>query len=326
MTPERWKCTLYATFASASPTAVIYRRGPTKHTCLIAWDRSDDSFQVGQWFEGMVKPSWGGLSPDGRWLITFMGKYRGPYGTWTVLSKPPYFTAISLWPMGDTWYGGGWFLTDRELVLRHWMGPYDLAPGFEPPPGIEVLPYGPELRDAIDRRGRATPWIVEPQPDRSDRAVWRGSQGHRLVRTCEPRGTPLSREPDRPLVEVMRHHLVVSGGQPVELPRADWAAFDGNGDLLFSEGGRLYRLAAEAFGSVTCTAGLLDAARCLADFSDLRFTAVRAPYAQEVRPGDDGGLAPSGFAPRLDRTSRETRRRAKRLRKLADRTKPSQSP
>ncbi|WP_181425571.1 hypothetical protein [Methylobacterium sp. B4] len=57
MSPHRPKCTLYPVFAAASPRAVIYRRGPSNQTCLIAWNRSDDSFEMGQWFKGTVKPA-----------------------------------------------------------------------------------------------------------------------------------------------------------------------------------------------------------------------------------------------------------------------------
>lgn len=234
MTPERWKCTLYATFAGASPMAVLYRRGPSKHTCLIAWDRSDDSFQVGQWFEGMVQPSWGGLSPNGRWLITFMGKYRGPYGTWTVLSRPPYFTAVALWPMGDTWHGGGWFLSDREMVLQHGLGPYALADGFNLPRGITVLPFRRSL-DAPHAPLRACPW--QPRPGK-DHDAWPGPHGHALIRY---RGSWPRRAANGGQVssqEAIEHRLVTTGRAAIDLPLAGWAAFDRNGDLLFSDEGR----------------------------------------------------------------------------------------
>ena len=311
------KCTLHALFASASPKAVIYRRGPSKHTCLIAWDRSDDTFRVGQWFKGAVKPSWCGLSPNGEWLVSFLAKYRGPFGTWTNLSKPPYFTAVSLWPVGHTWSGGGWFLSDDEMVLGHCGTDFDLAPGFLPPPGLTVLPYGREQRPAIDRR-TVSPWRCEPS---EKRALWPGPHGHVLEKACAIEG-PARWSRGLSSEEAIGHRILIDGGRPVVLPQAGWAAFDGNGDLLFSDGGRLYRLPAAEIGTVASPADLPGASRCLADFTDMTFVGIQAPY--DSPRAETSALeeeSPMGFAPPLDRRTREDRRAAKRLPQRAKREK-----
>jgi len=71
-----------------------------------------------------------GLSPDGNLLVYFAGKFRqrdqaSGYGyTWTAVSRPPYLTALALWPIGDTWGGGGVFVENQTLqiiapVLQH---------------------------------------------------------------------------------------------------------------------------------------------------------------------------------------------------------------
>jgi hypothetical protein len=46
--------------------------------------------------------------------------------TWTAISKPPYFTALALWPSVGTWTGGGVFRSEREIVL--WEPAEGLAP------------------------------------------------------------------------------------------------------------------------------------------------------------------------------------------------------
>ncbi len=48
--------------------------------------------------------------------------------SWTALSKPPWLTAIALWPKGDGWNGGGFFNTDTELVLNHPQDQSELQP------------------------------------------------------------------------------------------------------------------------------------------------------------------------------------------------------
>lgn len=305
MSPPSMKCTLYPVFAAASPLAVIYRRGPSNQTCLIAWDRSDDSFEIGQWFKGAVKPSWGGLSPNGEWLVSFLGKYRGPFATWTVLSRPPFLTALALWPKGDTWNGGGFFLSDDTLVLTHGEGPYEAAPGFSAPPGLTVLPFTRANAPGLTERAETAPSVGRwrPDPGRSGGWILAAPQGHACITTT----SEITADPRRSLPESVRHSLCAGGGPPVPLPVSSWAAFDGNGDLLFSRGGALFRLAAADMAGMGSTEDLLARALCLADFSDLRFRPLTAPYATPE--------AEDGFAPTLDRASREDRQRRRQMRK-----------
>lgn len=39
------------------------------------------------------------------------------FSTWTALSKPPYFTALAVWPSMGTWTGGGYFDRDGAIHL-----------------------------------------------------------------------------------------------------------------------------------------------------------------------------------------------------------------
>ena len=307
MSPHRPKCTLYPVFAAASPRAVIYRRGPSNRTCLIAWDRSDDSFEIGQWFKGTVKPGWGGLSPNGEWLVSFLAKYRGPFATWTVLSRPPFLTAVALWPKGDAWDGGGFFLSDDTLVLTHGEGPYDIAPGHASPPGLTVLPFTRATAPGLTKRAQTAPAAARwrPDPERQSSWVLAAPQGHARLTTA----IAFTADPGRSLPESVRHSLHPEQGPPVPLPVSGWAAFDGNGDLLFSQGGALFRLGAAEMTGLESTEALLARARRLADFTDLHFRPLAAPYAPPS--ADDGG----GFAPALDRVSREDRRRRRPMHK-----------
>ena len=38
---------------------------------------------------------------------------------WTAVSRPPYITALALWPKGDCWHGGGLFQDNKTLILNH---------------------------------------------------------------------------------------------------------------------------------------------------------------------------------------------------------------
>ena len=86
---------------------------------LILWDRSTDSFTDGQWLKHKVYPERCDLSPDGRHFLYFAlnGKWNSvTKGSYTALSQPPYFTALSLFPVGDTWSGGGAFVNNHYYI------------------------------------------------------------------------------------------------------------------------------------------------------------------------------------------------------------------
>jgi hypothetical protein len=118
-------CRLSLVFASEAPVAVVLRRGPTEWVELIRWDTSTDLFEHGQWLHGRIYAERCGLSPNGRLFVYFAAKWgrvrkdEGYKYTFTAVSKPPYFTALAMWPQGCTWGGGGRFIDDRTLRLAY---------------------------------------------------------------------------------------------------------------------------------------------------------------------------------------------------------------
>ncbi len=110
---------LHLFFATQNDRAVILRQGPSKVFRLILWHRDTDVFEDGQWLKHKIYVERCDLSPDGRHFIYFAlnGDWGGETkGSYTALSRPPYFTALSLFPEGDTWGGGGRFLSNRHYV------------------------------------------------------------------------------------------------------------------------------------------------------------------------------------------------------------------
>lgn len=112
---------------------MILRRGPSKWVQVILWHTDDDTFAYGPWFHGHIYERRCDLSPDGALLLYFASKITGrtlrdPEDTyaWTVISQPPYLTALALWPKGDMWDGGGLFRDRRTVVLNH--DPAHMAP------------------------------------------------------------------------------------------------------------------------------------------------------------------------------------------------------
>lgn len=104
---------LHLFFATDNDRAVILRQGPSKTFRMILWHRDSDTFEDGQWIRNKIYVERCSLSPDGRHFIYFAldGRWGSDgRGAFTALSRPPWWTALALFPVGDTWGGGGVFL------------------------------------------------------------------------------------------------------------------------------------------------------------------------------------------------------------------------
>lgn len=121
---------VYALLARDRPRAVIFRRGPSKQVLVLGWRTDNDTFYLGQWLKGRIYERRCDLSPRGQRLVYFAAKFRGSYYSWTAVSRPPYLTALALWPKADTWGGGGLFASEDELLLNHSAVDFRLAKGF----------------------------------------------------------------------------------------------------------------------------------------------------------------------------------------------------
>src|SRR6187401_1906577 len=121
---------LFVLWARDADVGVGFQRGPSKQVLLLRWNLKDDSFEGGQWLKARIYERRSDLSPSGERLVYFAASYRGPHQTWTAVSRPPYFTALALWPKGDAWGGGGLFSSENELLLNHPSSQLALANGF----------------------------------------------------------------------------------------------------------------------------------------------------------------------------------------------------
>src|SRR5215471_12303415 len=133
---------LYAILARSVPFGVVFRRGPSKNVLLIGWNTTDDTFQNGQWLKGRIYERRCDLSPEGDMLLYFAASYRKPYYSWSAISRPPFVTALAIWPKGDGWGGGGHFLSQSQIALNHRDYELNLADGFSVPTWLNVKQFG----------------------------------------------------------------------------------------------------------------------------------------------------------------------------------------
>ena len=248
---------LFCLIASQATSAVILRRGPSKQVRMLSWNLSNDEITGGQWLAGRVYNERCGLSPDGKLLVYFCGKFGPKIHAFTAISRPPYFTALALWPDESTWGGGGFFEANRKVILNYASVVHELNDSRHIPDDFEISTIG-------EYRARHP----APDPIAGWTLVTKGSEGERRQEgpmrvVFEPPWVFGKQSPVNPqlLLEqhclgmfevdgpssVYRYRLVrrstASIGAPAaeDLGRLDWADWDHDGSLLSSKDGRLYR-------------------------------------------------------------------------------------
>ena len=232
------KCSLFVLLASEARVGVILRRGPSKWWRVSLWNTKTDQIEGGQWFHGSFYETRCDISPDGNLLLYFAGKYspweenRGYGSTYSAVSRPPYLTALSLWPNSGTWGGGGVFLDNQTVVLHQGTQHHP-----DHPPGpLKVLAHDsvphkhPHARDG---------WCgAETSPPAKYFSPYRKSTGKvTLERTMYGFNCGCS----YPKSGGSLHTLSRASGEPIAAFQAYWADFDLDGVLVASAGGGLFR-------------------------------------------------------------------------------------
>ena len=280
----RTPCRLYAILARTAPVGVVFRRGPSEWVQLVRWNTADDSFEPGQWFHGRIYERRCDLTPDGTKLVYFASKFnektvadREYTYAWTAVSRPPYFTALALWPNGSCWGGGGLFDDDRTLRLNHTEYLAKPHPDHVPR-GLAVLtaPGAGRGEDApvLDRRlerdgwrlrqrGRYTHAFGEWKTERAE--LWEKPGPDADVLLVHELERIDFREPGGPYVE---NFWLEHGGDLTPLGRARWADWDHRGRLVLARDGKLLHAGIRKSDVENAE---------IADFSDARPERLEAP-------------------------------------------------
>jgi hypothetical protein len=184
---------LHLVHAREASKTVILRQGPHKTYRMILWDRDGDTFHDGQWLKQKVYVGNCDLSPDGKHFLYFTldGQWGLPTkGSYTVISKPPFFSALRLYPEGDNYGGGGYFIDSERVYVRTHRSTPDLigrAGGLERVFAVRPTPSNPlGLVDAKDkplRLDEATrDWLAagRPAPSTADDYETEGPRLYRI--------------------------------------------------------------------------------------------------------------------------------------------------
>ena len=271
MVPPR----LHVLLARASRKAVVIRRGPSRHTAVVGWDRSRDRFRLGQWLYGRIYERRCDLSPEGDRLIYFAmnGKWGSEAkGAWSAISREPWLKAESLFAKGDCWHGGGLFTSSSSYWLNDGYGHHVLhdrarlrRDSSHPwPAGV-----GGECLSVYFSRLQRDGWVLASHRGYRDEPVlfdkrisdkWKLRKfAHASLARGEGRG-----------VYFDTHELVdARSGERQEFPAWEWADVDG-ARIVLAERGCLYAARVRPDGSFK--------AELLRDFTDMEFERQAAPY------------------------------------------------
>ncbi len=210
-------------------------------------------------------------------------------GSWTAVSRPPFFTALALWPKGNCWGGGGLFASNGRLLLNHRGDESNLATDFSIPRWLSVSECGewsgrgedePIWASRLERDG----WHSTAKPERT-----KNDFGAKVWIEYDP---PITWEKAHPLWPeryslrmsilgikerdgdwyIIEHSVIGEKGQMSTIGRSEWADWSRDGDLLFAQSGCLYRLrpSRRKFG-------LIEESEQIADFNNLTFERVEPP-------------------------------------------------
>ncbi|WP_257386156.1 hypothetical protein [Tahibacter caeni] len=267
---------LHVLLARDVPFGVVIRRGPSKVTALVGWNRRGNTFTLGQWLRGRIYERRSDLSPDGQHLIYFAMNGRwssATRGSWTAISRAPYLKALTLYAKGDGWNGGGLFRDARRYWLNDGIYAHalqrDAAPlrrvddTHRPHGECPTVYYERLARDgwtpAEQRRDGHGGYVLPLDKPLSARWILR-KYTHATVHAGPGRGCYFDT------------HELVDRRSGAVLARDDWEWADVvDGRLVWACGGRLLAAAIARDGDP-------GAERLLHDFNPMRFEAVRAPY------------------------------------------------
>lgn len=269
---SRFPARLHVLLALQARVGVVIRRGPAERVATILWDRSNDTFTLGQWLKGRIFDWRSDLSFDGKYMIYFA--FNGKYGfesapSWTAISKAPYLKAIAFFPGGDT-YGGGGLWTNENSYWWNNVSIHKVARDtnlvkrdntFKPP-----LRFGTGDKDVYYYRLYRDGWEWISLESSGD--VFEKNVGHGWVLRKTVKGGGDSWQGRKWLWE--EHRLIgPEEGQLIECPNWEWADLDVD-RLVWAEGGKL-------FAANVAEDGLQDVKE-LCDFNDMEFEERIAPY------------------------------------------------
>lgn len=275
MSSTTFPARVHILIARNSSDALVIRRGPAKKTCIIGWDRKQNTFHVGQWLKGRIYERRCDIAPSGKHWVYFAmnGKWDSETkGSWTAIAKTPWLKAVDLMGKGDTHQGGGLFIDDHTYWLNgghetlHTSGEFKQGT-----PDVNLRYYGSECLSVYYPRLDRDGWIMRSTT--VGETKYEGtlfekelSEGWKLIKVCPSRtNTPKGKS-----CYWDEHILTSANGAIIAKPDWEWAEWVDN-TIAYVEQGCLYQI--EIVNS-----NKLSETKLLHDFNGYQFETKMAPY------------------------------------------------
>ncbi len=238
-------CRLTIQLARSAPVAVLLRRGPTGWVQMIKWHTDTDVLECGQWFRGRIFEASCDVSDDGELFVYLARKntYRSYVelrnDVWTAVSRPPFFTALALWPHGG-YCGGGAFEGPRGLHLQFALYDARYRKGIVPEGVALRMAWEPDCFGEALTLKRGWELVGEVAPPR--RYGWEATVP--WVKESEDGTLRLQRSArevkvPRQVVRTVWNYTLQRAEDSAELGEADFIEFDQRGRLVMARDGQL---------------------------------------------------------------------------------------
>jgi hypothetical protein len=269
---------LHVLIANKSKEAIVIRKGPSKSTAIIRWNRQNDTFTLGQWLRGKIYQFRCDISPHGKYWIYFAIDSRGKQ--YTAVALTPYLKAIDFYEKDDGWNGGGLFTNEKTYWLNEGGEPHKLVKK-------SFLKVESNWKDYPNLQAEC-PWIYSKKLERDGWSYKMGEKDRYIEFTKQING-----EWDLIKIYHLGNYAILDGqsvnnktigqgvyheehilsnkksGEKIAYPNWEWAELEDK-RIVFAEGGKLFELQINNIAK--------GEARELYDFSDMKFEAIKAPY------------------------------------------------
>ena len=240
---ELFPARVFVLIPEESDEAIVIRRGPAETVGVFSWNLKSDEVKAHQWLKGRIYEYVSDISPNGEYLFYSANKKGEGY---TVISRSPWLKAISLWRNvgGVGGVGGGLLVGNSSYMLYDGHEAYSefvskklvrterdnelLKHGVYP---ARLMRHGWKVKE---REKRTTTFIKKIDNGWGLEKVWNVSIGKK------PKGKGLFWE----------FHRLINGSTVIEKSGWEWCEYINN-DLMWSEGGCLYKGLINANGELS---------------------------------------------------------------------------
>src|SRR5262249_6582239 len=119
MTPQQSKSRVHFLTAKQAPVVVVLQRKRSKLFHVLAVNTQTFKVEEGSWFRGKIYPLRCDVSFDGKFMVYLAMGASGK--TWNGICRLPRLTTVIDAENMGTWFGGGYFASERVLRTNGWQ-------------------------------------------------------------------------------------------------------------------------------------------------------------------------------------------------------------